>query len=375
MRSIAYIARWDASRESGVLKKMLEQVRLWIALGHEAKLFLLSPSEQIWSGVGATPVEVIASRSLFDRGRAMRHLVGKALDWRPDVAYLRFTTHYFPLERLMSRVPTVLEINTDDVSEYGLYLPRYKYWYHRATRDRILKNAAGIVCVTHEIAEKFASYGVPVSVVGNGIDLARYGVLPAPSNPGVRAVFVGTDGASWHGVDKILEMAECLPDWRIDLIGPVLNDHCPRNVIAHGPLPRNEYEQIVAEADIAIGTLALHRNQMMEACPLKVREYLAFGLPCVIGYSDTDFLNPPPFLLQLPNTPENVRKSLSIIREFGVRWKGARVAREEIGHLDISAKEARRLALFETIRDWSHASSSRTGRVKAGERRRTASTA
>ena len=41
---IAYLTRWDVSAESGVLKKMLEQLSAWEAAGHEARLFALSAS-------------------------------------------------------------------------------------------------------------------------------------------------------------------------------------------------------------------------------------------------------------------------------------------------------------------------------------------
>ncbi len=40
---------------------------------------------------------------------------------------------------------------------------------------------------------------------------------------------------------------------------------------------------------------------------LKVREYLAAGLPVVIGYQDTDFLDGAPFILQVPNEPDGIR--------------------------------------------------------------------
>ena len=70
----------------------------------------------------------------------------------------------------------------------------------------------------------------------------------------------------------------------------------------------------MSAADVAIGTLSLHTKQMEEACPLKVREYLAWGLPVIIGYKDTEFPAPDTaFLLQLPNNPTNVHDHLDQI--------------------------------------------------------------
>jgi hypothetical protein len=88
---------------------------------------------------------------------------------------------------------------------------------------------------------------------------------------------------------------------------------------------------------------------MEEACPLKVREYLAYGIPTIIGYKDTDFPNGAPFLLCLPNTPDNVEKNLDRIEAFVLSWKGKRVPRSEIEHLDLKVKEEKRIIFIEEV--------------------------
>jgi hypothetical protein len=88
---------------------------------------------------------------------------------------------------------------------------------------------------------------------------------------------------------------------------------------------------------------------MNEACPLKVREYLAYGLPIIIGYSDTDFLERPDFILTLPNHENNVNESLSEIEKFVLKWKGKRVPRDMITHIDICEKEKQRLSFFQSV--------------------------
>jgi len=88
---------------------------------------------------------------------------------------------------------------------------------------------------------------------------------------------------------------------------------------------------------------------MTEASTLKLREYLAVGLPSIIGYTDTDFPNGAPFLLQLPNRPDNVSSSLSAIDEFISSQAGRRVARASIAHLDSLNKERRRLRFLSSV--------------------------
>jgi hypothetical protein len=51
-----------------------------------------------------------------------------------------------------------------------------------------------------------------------------------------------------------------------------------------------DLDDLVDKCHIGIGSLALFRNNMIEACTLKVREYWARGLPFVIGYDDTDLI-------------------------------------------------------------------------------------
>jgi hypothetical protein len=121
----------------------------------------------------------------------------------------------------------------------------------------------------------------------------------------------------------------------------------------HPPLSRKEFEPLLARADAAIGTLALHRKAMQEACPLKVREYLAHGLPVVIAYEDTDFVGEDTwFLLRLPNEESNVDHHAADVRAFVERVRGRRVARSEVdGRIGSEAKERRRLAFLRSLCD------------------------
>lgn len=87
---------------------------------------------------------------------------------------------------------------------------------------------------------------------------------------------------------------------------------------------------------------------MAEACPLKVRRYLAYGLPVILGYRDTDLdALDKWWLLRLPNTESNVVTSLPEIGAFVESVRGRRVPRDEVEPLiSAGAKEAARLAFF-----------------------------
>jgi hypothetical protein len=102
---------------------------------------------------------------------------------------------------------------------------------------------------------------------------------------------------------------------------------------------------------VACGTLALHRNNMEEASTLKVREALAFGVPLIIAYRDTDLEGvAADRILRLPNTPNNVSENIEAIKDFAYRMMGKRVERALIANrIDQCAKEQERLAFFVEI--------------------------
>ena len=346
---IAYLARCDASSESGVLKKLVSQIETWRGNGHEAALFLHSRTSGVWPAARPIVEAVVKDTGWVSRGFRLASLTGAIEGWKPDIVYARFDTGSRALARMMTRVPTVLELNTDDLNEYPRYLPGYQMRYHLMVRGSVLRKAAGFVAVTNEIADRFASFERPSVVIANGIVLADYSPLPPSAHDGLRVVFMGAPGASWHGVDKIAELARRAPGIQFDLIGPAASVEYPSNVVAHGTLSRGEYTRILSNAHAAIGTLAMHRNGMNEGSTLKVREYLALGLPCVIGYSDTDFPEPVPFLLQLPNTEDNAAMAVDRIEEFCRSWQGRRVDRSEILHIDSQVKEVERLKFIAQV--------------------------
>jgi glycosyltransferase involved in cell wall biosynthesis len=204
--------------------------------------------------------------------------------------------------------------------------------------------------VTHELARHptLVRLGRPISVLPNSIDLSRYPELPPANNSTPRLVFIGSPGLPWAGVDKIARLAAASPTWRFDIVGPRPGElpGAPANLVVHGTLGRDRYLPIMAQADVAIGPLALHRKGLSESSALKVAEYLAHGIPVILGNAETAFPDGAPFLLQLPNTEDNVDAATDEIRDFVERWRGQRVARSAISAIDSTVVERRRLLLM-----------------------------
>lgn len=351
---IAFFCYWNLLEKDGVAKKIDAQTRAWRSFGHDVQVFCVSQAPEETARDDWTLFRFSGVRG---RIRATRALEAAVLEWAPDVAYGRYDLYLPPLGGLLGRVPAALEINADDQEEARLVRGRQGRMYNDVNRRVLIRRARGLVCVTHELAASpaFARFGKPSVVVGNSVDLDAIEAAPvaAPDEP-PRVVFLGTARQPWHGVDKIVELAGALPEVQFDVIGysPETLAGAPANLRAHGTLARSEYARVVAGCVAGIGTLALHRKNMHEACPLKVREYLAFGLPTVIGYEDTDFRDIDPwYLLRLPNVETNARDGVAEIRAFLERVRGRRVPREDVAErIGVAAKERRRLAFLDQLR-------------------------
>jgi hypothetical protein len=292
----------------------------------------------------------------INRIHAMLQMIAAIRKFHPDLIYLRYSIYVYPAHCLMDIAPVVEEINTNDLTQHeglgGIYS-----LYNRLTRGIFLRRVRGLVTVSRELAASsaFAPYRKPTRVIANGCRLDDFPQLPAPANKIPHLVFIGNPGYLWHGVDKLIDLACRFSDLHIDIIGydklPEF-EPLPDNLTLHGYLSMREYQQVLANADVAISSLALHYVKLDEASPLKSRECLAFGLPLVVAYADTD-LNDTDcnFLLKIPNKEDNIQTHAQSIRDFAYQMRGRRADREFLKkHIDTDQKEAMRLSFREILK-------------------------
>jgi glycosyltransferase involved in cell wall biosynthesis len=342
---IAYVAWVPGAAETGVLKKIVFQLRAWRDAGHEVALFTLGHGAEPWPGASDLAFKVYPVSTATSWFRQADRLVDDVLALAPDVVYHRFNVYFPALEPLFARTRTVVELNTLDVPEYRASMSAPRFGYHLLTRGRILRGASGFVAVTDEIARKITRSRRPTLVLGNGIEMAAVAPLPPAHGPRTSLVLIAAKpDEAWHGVDKLFALARALPQLDLHVIGAFAAEPAavPANVYLHGFLQQAEYRSVLASADVGVGPLALHRKHMDEACPLKTREYLALGLPIIAGYRDPD-LRGVPHLLELPNQEDNVAQAVASIAEFAERWRHRRVERALVAHIDTRVKERVRL--------------------------------
>jgi len=346
----------------GVGNKIKSQVSIWESLGHEVVLFALTPGHvelpfarqftfRSWSKF--PPLKFLTRE--VSRSLKLLELISAVRAYQPDIIYFRFGLYTFPLQLLFKAAPSVMEVNSNDLDEYR---SRGSFFYllNRATRDIMFASCDGWVATSRELAN-FAEnrrHAKPVCVVSNGIELDQYETLPPPSHETPSLTLVGTPGANWHGVDKLLPLAEKYPELTINVVGYRREDFAspiPPNLHLHGYLEREGVKKILADTDVVFGTLALHRKKMEEASPLKTREALGYGIPVILAYRDTDFADEESDLfLFLPNADDNVAENAERISQFAFRVMGRRVPRSLIaGRIDQRVKERQRLDFFAEV--------------------------
>lgn len=365
---LAYVVEANAYVPSGILRKARAQIRAWRARGHYVQAFLISPPPetphdspfiddavvltQAWPFSTLGSVGLPSLRLWLNKWSSTRKLARHLEIFAPDVLYVRQTIWTPGYGRLLKRHVAVMELNSLDLMEVRHLHPIWRSIY-RAGRGALLSSVAGVIAVSNEIQSSFSSeirrYGLLSEVISNGMHGVRE--TPEPRNGTDQApvlILVGSVGQPWHGVDKMVELARLMPTCRFICVGPDIDDP-PPNLTSYPFTGIEELDRLYGESDIGLGSLALHRNRMAEASPLKVREYLARGLPVIGAYHDTD-ISGREFFLELDNEEDNIRPNLARIREFVARWKGRRVAPEDVEELRTEVKEEARLRFFQEVR-------------------------
>lgn len=154
---------------------------------------------------------------------------------------------------------------------------------------------AAYQCITHHVNK-------PTFFYPNGIDLSAIALIDdCRTEDELHMAFVCGSFSSWHGLDLLISAAsDCnissdSPKIIVHLVGivdpPLDGDGLSRNekveFVFHGYLNKDRYVEVLNKCDVGIGSLALYRKNLNEASTLKVREYLAMGLPVIAAHKDS----------------------------------------------------------------------------------------
>ena len=364
---IAYVAVEKVSGNHGVPKKFAYQIAAWREAGATCEFF---GAAEDFDSQNSLVNGTILLRKKYDnplkQWKEDRWVLGKLVaslrDWAPDLVYLRWGYHKPEYLTIADEFPTVLELNGDILATAKMSarekkgLRKILGLYVQATLPPLFSRVAGFVAVTNEVAKLpyVARHRKPVGVFANSIQLDEYAIQPFRGDESAvpRVVFIG-NVASWHGLDKVVELAKATQGrLEIDIIGCAKgDDEVVSNLTYHGYLDRESYLEVFSRASVGLDGVALYRKKMNEACPLKIREYLASGLPIILSAEDTAFMGEDRgWILRIGNDPKNLIRSIDEIVEFSKKMKGYRVPHSETYQFINSIKvEGRKIKFFESI--------------------------
>ena len=278
-----------------------------------------------------------------------------------DIVYLRpFPLDYvlFTRHLLKMKVPYVCELNTMTDAEHRAKGQILKGTVYCFLEGRTLAKSLGWLPVTQEIrmwAERISRTRKPFVVAGNGVAIdalavkrSREEVRRTLGVPDFIPVLVMAGfSRPWHGVDRALALLAELSGFSVELwlVGAKSDTdgksvetltskyRVAKSVRVFPWLNKSNTADLVAAAEVGIGPLALDRNRMAEAQPLKVRFYLALGLPVLINYCDSRLDGDLPFVSYVPS---NEPKALA----SGV---------EELLHLSVDERRKTRVYAAENL--------------------------
>jgi len=198
----------------------------------------------------------------------------------PDIAYL---LDAFPAEK-------VLYYCVDDFASFTGY-----------DREQVLRDEAElcrradlVVTTSHTLQEAKAPLNPNTILVPHGVDYAHFSKavtnnLPVPADmQGIPHPVLGFFGLirDWVDLDLLAEVAKRRPQWHIVLLGDA---DASVNLAAYRDIPnmhflgRKPYEALPAYCTcFDVGLVPFKVNELTKAVnPIKLREYLAAGLPVV----------------------------------------------------------------------------------------------
>lgn len=351
---IVYLVDYDLNVNSGVLQKILQQSQKWVEFGHTV-YYVSTKTLTVYDGdkniitklksLNLTLGRMGTALNIFYNSFFLTRLL-QNIDF--DIIYMRYRLYMPFFTKIVKENKVVMEINSDDTREYALH-SKLTHYYNKYSRDFLLKYIDGHVSVSEELKDRFRYLNKSIEVIGNGIDITKYSIaLEYDEKPIL--VFIGTPNQLWHGLDKIVQMAEDLKDYQFYIIGTKGDDTF--NVKYFGYLSQEEVTDIIKKCDVGIGTLSLYKKGLNEASPLKTRQYLACGLPIIYAYEDTDLKGEQSFALRLENSENNLEYNK--IKEFVDKVFKNNQTREDARNfaqnvLDYTEKEKKRLAFLQKV--------------------------
>lgn len=219
-----------------------------------------------------------------------------------DVILIRYSVHdiFQLIFLLISKKPVYLVHHTLEEAELNMnktIMGKIRYFAEKIIGRFCIRYCYGVIGVTNEIIKYEIERGGISNKISylfpNGVNVSNsFEGIENPKSEIKKILFIASEFSEWHGLDLIfLDMKSNKDNFELHLVGKLLPEDYSyavqdSRVILHGIKNREFIERLSAECHIALGSFALERKGMKEACTLKVREYLSLGIPVYSGHLD-----------------------------------------------------------------------------------------
>lgn len=229
----------------------------------------------------ATPLDPLA-------WRATGHAISRVVPGNPAGRVVIAAT---PLWAPVLRFVAAARTGFDAVDDWRAFPPVARIATHVAAGYRAAARAEGATAVSEALAGRLlVDFGVRSVAVPNGVDLSHYAHPPTGPPPGIPnkpfAVYVGVVQERVD-VELLAAVARSLPVVVAGPVAPSMQDAlAAASVHALGPVPSATIPALLQSA--AVGLIP-HRVDALTTSmdPMKLREYLAAGLPVVTTIAPT----------------------------------------------------------------------------------------
>ncbi len=173
--------------------------------------------------------------------------------------------------------------------------------------------------------------GRPAMNIVNGVDVDALPLHQPNAAPTVRLLALASM-SGWHGYDRVIRaLAEYSgdADVHLEMVGGDGDGSLEKwraladelgvgdRVTFHGPLHGDALNEIVARCDVGVGSLGMYRYGLTRATTLKLREFMARGLPFLSAVEGPALPDGASFALRVPNddTPLNMAAIVAFARD------------------------------------------------------------
>lgn len=297
---------------------------------------------------------------------------------KDDIIVLRYPiADYFLYKsfQLLGRRKFIFEHNTKELNELELR-SKNSYWfrylfisekkYGKLLRDR----ASCLVAVSHDfLTYQQTTYNTITKgkVISNGYSVSQTERRVLQKKDGLNFLMLIGSYADWHGLDIMLNALKASipenPTYKLHVVGTIPEDirvqaekELGNHIKFHGHLTAKERYALANECHIGIGALGLTRLGIQVSSSLKVREYLAYGMPSILSVDDEDidqaaFTNKFCLMIKMDNNTFNL---FSAVNSFGQLVYSQdhidRIREYALQHIDYSIKAQQYAEIFKELR-------------------------